>query len=57
MESAAVLVFCGFRLIGARIPSMADDVTTDLSIMLSRIAGLRRYGFADESFVLMECQR
>jgi len=38
----------------ARIPSIADDVTTDLSTMLSRIAWLRRYGFADESFMPMD---
>ncbi len=41
------------RLNTARIPSMAEDVTTDLMTMLLRATGSRRKGFADESFVPM----
>ena len=37
----------------ARIPSMADEVTTDLIVMFFRTIGSRRYGFTAESFVLI----
>ena len=53
MVTAAVLVVWELRPNRARIPSIADEVTTDLITMLSRVAGLRRYGFTDESFVLI----
>ena len=32
---------------------MADDVSTDLMTVLFRTAGSRRYGFSDDSFVLI----
>jgi hypothetical protein len=41
------------RLNTARIPSIAEDVTTDLMTMLLRATGSRRYGFVEESFVPM----
>ena len=38
---------------GARMPSIAEDVATDLSTVRARIAGSRRYGLATVSFELM----
>ncbi len=43
----------GLRLNGARMPSMAEEVATDFVTVRSRVAGSRRYRFADESFALM----
>jgi hypothetical protein len=43
---------CAPRLNGALIPSIADEVATDLVTVFSLTAGLRRYGFAEESFAL-----
>jgi hypothetical protein len=53
LRAAVVVSARAGRLNNARIPSIADDVTTDLITMVSRTAGLRRYGFVDESFVLI----
>ena len=44
----------GLRLKGARMPSMAEDVATDLTTVRSRVAGFRRYRFAAESFAPMK---
>lgn len=41
------------RLNGARMPSMAEEVATDFVTVRSRMAGSRRYRFADESFAPM----
>ena len=41
------------RLNGARIPSMAEDVATDLETVRLRTAGSRRYRLVEESFELM----
>ena len=41
------------RLKGARIPSIAEDVATDLTTACSRLAGFRRYRLATESFAPM----
>lgn len=38
---------------GARIPSMADDVATDLNTLRLRAAELRRYGLLVERVELM----
>ena len=38
---------------GARIPSIAEELATDLSTVRSRMAGSRRYGLAMVSFELM----
>jgi len=45
-----LLVIC---LKGERIPSIAEELATDLSTVRSRIAGSRRYWFAVESFAFM----
>lgn len=39
---------------GARMPSMADDVETDVTTVRSRIFGSRRYGLAEVSFEPMD---
>ena len=39
---------------GARIPSMAEDVATELRTLRRRTAASRRYGFDAESLQLME---
>lgn len=44
----------GGCLKGARIPSMADEVETDVSTIRSRILGSRRYGLAEVSFESMD---
>jgi hypothetical protein len=36
---------------GARIPSIADDVATDVVTVFSLTAGLDRYRFAEEIFM------
>lgn len=41
------------RLNGARMPSMAEDVATDLSTVRLRTAGSRRYRLVEDSFELM----
>ena len=41
------------RLNGARMPSIAEDVATDLSTVRSRTAGSRKYRLVEESFELM----
>jgi hypothetical protein len=41
------------RLKGARMPSIAEDVATDLTTVRSRIAEFRRYRLAAESFAPM----
>jgi hypothetical protein len=42
------------RLNGARMPSMAEEVATDLTTVRSRIAGFRRYRLATGSFAPMK---
>lgn len=44
----------GGCLNGARIPSMADEVETDVSTIRSRIFGSRKYGLAEVSFESMD---
>ncbi len=44
----------GLRLNGARMPSTAEEVATDLVTVRSRVAGSRKYRFADESFAPMK---
>ena len=41
------------RLNGARMPSIAEDVATDVSTVRLRTAGSRRYRLVEESFELM----
>ena len=43
----AVLRFSVAFLNGARIPSMAEDVATDLSTLFRRKTGPRKYGLAE----------
>ncbi len=38
---------------GARMPSTAEELATDLNTILSRIAGSRRYGLATVSFAFI----
>jgi len=36
-----------------RIPSIADEVATDLVTVFSRTSGSRKWGFAEDNFVLI----